>query len=303
MTLALRDLVRRASRELGYHDHQPVGMAEPTARIPKAAAVNGALRLTDHLPEILFDKARPSRSEIPAGERFTIDAAALFNSRVAQAGAHIIRLPEPAFIESGEPALTDTPAGLRIVRPAPFATVADGADVTASALADVIAEAKVDRATMPQVAVRIPLPRSAIKAVGDAQIVAEVAHAIALGVGAAVDRALLAALVASTPDAFSFGAVAAAGLRHRDLRAIVGTGGAGAVADRGELFVNGIAADTSGAVAETIIAAFDRFGVIVTPEIEVLAERIDATGGVTLTAWMGIAALVPDASLAWAVSA
>lgn len=301
--MTLRDLVHRASRELGYHDHQPVGMPEPTARIPKAAAVNGALRLTDHLPEILFDKARPSRSEIPAGERFTIDAAALFNSRVAQAGAHIIRLPEPAFIESGEPVLTDTPAGLRIVRPAPFATVADGADVTASALADVIAEAKVDRSTMPQVAVRIPLPRSAIKAVGDAQIVAEVAHAIALGVGAAVDRALLSAIVAAGPAPFSFGAAAAAGLRHRDLRAIVGTGGAGAVADRGEMFVNGIDAETSDAVTETIIAAFDRFGVIVSPEIELLAERTDAAGGVTLTAWMGIAALVPDTGVAWTVAA
>ena len=297
------DLFRRASRELGYHDHQPVGMPEPTVRIPKPAAVNGALRMSAYLPEIEADKAQPTRSDIPAGERLTIDAAAFLNSRVAQAGAHIIRLPEPAFIESGEPVLVDTPAGLRIIRPAPFATVADGADVPASALADVVAEAKVDRATMPQVSVRIPLPRSAIKAVGDAQIVTEVTHAIALGIGAAVDRALLSAIVAAGPASFTFGAAAAAGLRHRDLRAIVGTGGAGAVADRGELFVNGIDAETSDAVTETIIAAFDRFGVIVSPEIELLAERTDAAGGVTLTAWMGIAALVPDTGVAWTVAA
>lgn len=297
------DLFRRASRQLGYHDHQPVGMPEPTARIPKPAAVNGTLRMSAYLPEIEADKAQPTRSDVPAGERLTIDAAALLNSRVTQAGAHIIRLPEPAFIESGEPVLTDTPAGLRTIRPAPFATVADGADVTASALADVIKEAKVDRATMPQVAVRIPLPRSAIKAVGDAQIITEVTHAIALGIGAAVDRALLSAIVAAGPASFTFGAAAAAGLRHRDLRAIVGTGGAGAVADRGELFVNGIGAETSDAVAETIIAAFDRFGVIVTPEIELLAERTDAAGGVVLTAWMGIAALVPDTGVAWTVAA
>lgn len=40
------DLFRRASRELGYRDHTPVGMTEPTARIQKPAAVNGTLRMS-----------------------------------------------------------------------------------------------------------------------------------------------------------------------------------------------------------------------------------------------------------------
>jgi hypothetical protein len=86
------------------------------------------------------------------------------------------------------------------------------------------------------------------------------------------------------------------------LRAIIGTGGAGAVADRGGLYVSGVAAETSDAVTQTVIAAFNRFGVIVTPEIELLAERTDAAGGVVLTAWLGIAALVPDAGFAWSVA-
>lgn len=297
------DLVQMAARQLGYHDHTPVGMSEPSARIQKPAAVNGTLRMSAYLPEIVTDAARPTQTEVPAGEKTTIDAAAFLNSRVADAGAHIIRLPEQTLIEGPAPVLAEVPAGLRIIRPAPFATVADDTDVTASALADVIKEAKVDRAAMPQVAVRIPLPRSALKDIHEAQIVAEVTHAIALGVGAAADRALLSAIVAAGPAPFSFGAAAAAGLRHRDLRAIVGTGGAGAVADRGELFVNGIGAEISDAVTETIVAAFDRFGVIVSPEIELLAERTDAAGGVVLTAWMGIAALVPDTGVAWTVAA
>ena len=296
------DLVKMASRQLGYHDHQPVGMAEPTARIPKPAAVNGSLRMSDFLPEIVTGAARPTQTEAPAGQKTTIDAAAFHNSRVADAGAHIIRLPEQTLIEGPAPALADVPAGLRIVRPAPFSTVADGDDITASTLADVIAEAKVDRATMPQIGVRIPLPRSALKDIHEAQIVAELAHAITLGVGVAVDRVLLSAIVAAGPAAFSFGAVAGAGLRFGDLRAIIGTGGAGAAADQGGLFVSGIPAETSGAVPQTVIAAFNRYGVIVTPEVELLAERTDAAGGVTLTAWLGVAALVPDVKFAWAVS-
>ena len=296
------DLVKMASRQLGYHDHQPVGMSEPTARIPKPAAVNGSLRMSDFLPEIVTDAARPTQTEIPAGQSTTIDAAAFLNSRVADAGAHIIRLPEQTLIEGPAPVLADVPAGLRIVRPAPFSTVADGDDITASSLADVIAEAKVDRATMPQIGVRIPMPRSALQGIGEAQIVAEVTHAITLGVGAAVDRIMLSAIVAAGPAPFSFGAVAGAGLRFGDLRAIIGTGGAGAAADQGGLYVSGVAAETSDAVPQTVIAAFNRFGVIVTPEIELLAERTDAAGGVVLTAWLGIAGLVPDAGFAWTVA-
>jgi len=277
-------------------------MQEPTVRIPKPAAVNGSLRMSDFLPEIVTDAARPTQTEVPAGEKTTIDAAAFLNSRVADAGAHIIQLPEQTLIEGPAPALADAPAGLRVIRPAPFSTVADGADIAASSLADVIAEARVNRAIMPQIGVRIPMPRSALQGIGEAQIVAEISHAITLGVGAAVDRALLSAIVAAGPAPFSFGAVAGAGLRFGDLRALVGTGGAGAVADRGGLYVSGVAAETCGAVPQTVIAAFSRFGVIVTPEIELLAERIDASGGVVLTAWLGVAALVPDAGFAWTVS-
>lgn len=296
------DLVKMASRQLGYHDHQPVGMQEPTLRIPKPAAVNGALRMSDYLPEIVSDTARPTQTEIPAGQSTTIDAAAFLNSRVADAGAHIIQLPEQTLIEGPAPVLADAPAGLRIVRPAPFSTVADGSDIPASTLADVIAEAKVDRASMPQIGFRVPLPRSALKDIHEAQIVAEVAHAITLGVGAAVDRALLSAIVAAGLTPFSFGAVAGAGLRFGELRAIIGTGGAGAAADQGGLFVSGIPAETSDAVPQTVIAAFSRFGVVVTPEIELLAERTDAAGGVVLTAWLGVSALVPDAGVAWSVA-
>jgi hypothetical protein len=296
------DLVQMAARQLGYHDHQPVGMQEPTVRIPKPAAVNGALRMSDYLPEIATDAARPTQTEIPAGEKTTIDAAAFLNSRVAEAGAHIIRLPEQKLIEGTAPALADVPAGLRVVRPAPFSTVADGDDITASTLSDVIAEARVNRAIMPQIGVRVPMPRSALQGIGEAQIVAEITHAVTLGVGVAIDRVLLSAIVAAGPAPFSFGAVAGAGLRFGDLRAIIGTAGAGAVADRGGLYVSGISAETSDAVPQTVIAAFSRFGVIVTPEIELLAERTDAAGGVTLTAWLGVGALVPDAGFAWTVA-
>lgn len=312
----LAEILAEARRQLGYADHTPAGMAEPTARIRKLAATNGTLSLRALLPEIVGAPSRPSMAATvrPAGEALTLGEAVLANSRVLQAGAHLIALPEPRLVNGTAPALAEVPAGLRIVRPAPFARIAltDGeGTVTATALDDVIAAAALDRSAMTARAFRVTLPRSAQKDVGEDQLTAEALHAIALGLGRAVDAELLAALVAAEPANFNLAAAAAKGLRFSELSAIIGTAGTGATTDAGALYATwpttfpgsvptpGVPAELTADCAETLVAAWDRFGVVLSPEIEVLAERLDATGGVTLTCWLDMAALVPDAGFAW----
>lgn len=303
----LAQLIDTASRQLGYADHIPAGYTEPTARIRKLAGTNGTISLRSLLPEVTGTPARPSMAATmrPAGEAMTLGQAVLANSRVAMAGAHVILLPEPRLIDGTAPALAEVPSGLRIIRPAPFAevieTLGEG-EIPASTLADIITEGAVDRAMMKQIGVRIPLPRSAMKDVGEAQLTAEVLASIALGVGSAIDRLLLSALVAATPAAFTPAAAATKGIRWQELMALVGTSGAGAAADRGDLFVAGVPAEITPDMAATIVAAYDRFAVIVSPEIDLLVTRVDAAGSVTLTGWFDAQTIIPDAGFAWAVA-
>ncbi|ETD87798.1 hypothetical protein ACTTAL_12740 [Rhodobacter capsulatus] len=312
----LAEILADARRQLGYADHTPAGMTEPTARIRKLAATNGALSLRALLPEIVGTPSRPSMAETarPAGDALTLGEAVLANSRVLQAGAHLIALPEPKLIDGTAPAFSEVPAGLRVVKPAPLAAIALTAGegtVTATPLADVIAAAALDRSAMTQRAFRVSLPRSTQKGVGEAQLAAEALHSIALGLGRAVDAQLLSALVAIAPAKFNLAAAAAKGLRFEELSAIIGTQGVGATTDAGLLYAAcppavvgaapnpSVPAELTADMAETLVGAFDRFGVVVSPEIEVLAERTDATGGLVLTCWLDMAALIPDAGFVW----
>lgn len=306
----LFEIIETASRQLGYADHTPVGYTEPTARIRKMAATNGALSLRAALPEIKGTPSRPSVAATlrPAGEALTLADAVMANSRVLRAGAHLIALPEPRLIETGAaPALAETPAGLRVLEPASFAAITlDGitgeGEVTASALADIIATADLDRSAMTQHAFRVNLPRSAQKDIGAEQLTAETMHAIALGLGRAIDRQLIGTLVAAATAAFVPGAAAAKGLHLEELAGIIGTTGTGATLDQGHLYAAGIPAQLSADLAGTLVAAWSRFAVVAAPSVDILAERTDAAGGMTITAWIDLASLAPDTGFAFAVA-
>ncbi|MFU8865088.1 MAG: hypothetical protein ACNA7O_14325 [Rhodobacterales bacterium] len=310
----LAEIIDTAQRQLGYDAHTPIGAQDVTWTRKKIAGTNGTLSLRSLLPEINGTPSRPSSAATirPAGEQMTIGQAVLMNSRVAMAGAAVIALPEQRLIDGTAPALAEVPAGMRVINPAPFGAIVETlgeGQVTASVLADIITEAALDRSAMTQRAFRVPLPRSAMRDIGEAQLTAEALHAIALGLGRAVDAQLLAAIVAATPAVYTNQPVgtastaAARGLRWQDLAAIVGTAGAGATVDGGQLYVGGVPAELSADMTQTLVGAWDRFGVVVSPEIEVLAERIDATGGVTLTCWCDMQALIPDLGNVWAVGA
>lgn len=310
----LAEIIELAQRQLGYDAHTPIGAQDVTWTRKKIAGTNGTINLRSLLPEIVGSPSRPSvaTTNRAAGEAMTLGQALLMNSRCAQAGAAVIALPEQKLIAGA--ALQEVPAGMRVIEPANFAAIpldalTDEGTVATSALADIVTEGTLQRDIMTQRAFRIRLPRSDMRDIGEAQIIAEALHSIALGLGRAVDQTLLAAIIAATPAVYTNQPVgtastaAARGLRWSDLSAIVGTAGAGATVDGGQLYVGGVPAELSADMAETLVGAFDRFGVVVSPEIEVLAERIDATGGVTLTCWIDMQALLPDLANVWAVGA
>lgn len=246
----------------------------------------------------------------------TLAATVAAAARTVQAGAHLIVMEAPRLIDGAVPAFTQSPAGLRIVRPAGFEVltldpVTGEGEAGEKALSDIVTEATIDRETdLLQHAFRVRVPRSTMKDLAPGVAEAEIAHAIALGLAEAADRCLLAALDAAVPavDAvpgptggFTFGKAAAMGLRWGDLAAIMGTNPAvgATVNDAGALTVNGVPAELVAAPVGAIIAAWSRFAIIMHPDVRVMAERLDATGALTVTCLADLAAVVPDAGFAW----
>jgi hypothetical protein len=86
------------------------------------------------------------------------------------------------------------------------------------------------------------------------------------------------------------------------LRAIVGTDGAGATTDQGKLYAGGVPAELTPDSAGSFIGAFGRAAIVTDEEIKIIATRTDASGGLEVTCWLGLQALVPDKSKFWTVT-
>ncbi|MDR5784633.1 hypothetical protein QCE63_35145, partial [Caballeronia sp. LZ065] len=225
-------------------------------------------------------------------------------SRIAQAGATVVVMPDPskAFAVDGvgEVTMTPRPARFLTIEAAPFAVVEDGADVGESALP--LSRAAIDFSTAPQMAIRFRVSRRDQK---DFQDQADaIMTAITLGLARAADATLLAAITAAIPAAFSLAAAAEKGLRFDELRALVGTAGAGAaVSQDGKLRVAGVAAELTADTAATFVGAFSRSAVAVHEAIDVVAERTSVAGDLVVTCWANMQALLPNAGMFFKVSA
>lgn len=278
------------------------------------AQSNGTISLSrDLLPELEYMDGRFYRAPNPstprnsdAGRIASLQGALTENSRVVRAGSQILLLPTEngaAFVDNQ----SNTVAYQREIAEyvtIEAANIAAGTpdlndEITVSASPLPVNSASVDREALTQRAVRFEIKRSEIKSKGEDQLSAEIMTAIALGIGRAVDEELLAAIVATTPANFSLAAAASAGLRFSELRGIVGTAGTGATTDQGNLYANGVAADTSADVAQTIIGAFDRAAVAVADDIQLIIERRDTAGGLFVTCWIDLYPLVADPSKFW----
>lgn len=278
--------------------------------LPKKPAVLRTLNLKSTFLPSLFDKeGRMIAAPIgmPAAETIALDAAAIKASRVAQAGAHVIirdnQLSPIPVGATGDMMLADVVSTFSTIEPAAYANVADEADVSVTGSLP-IHRATIDWSTAQSVAVRFTVPRATQKQHDQELFSAELLIALTLGLGRAADRLLLAAINATTPDAFTLTAAAAQGLKAGELRALVGTNATGAEfrAD-GQLIVEGIKAEMTGDMTGTLVGAWDRAAVAIGQDVSMMAERTNVNGTLDVTAWAYMVPLLPDASKFWTVSA
>ncbi len=148
---------------------------------------------------------------------------------------------------------------------------------------------------------------------GEEQTAAEVLTAIFTGLSRVVDKLALQAILANNPEQFSLAKAAAAGVRYKDLRGLIGTDGHGAFcgADN-ELKIlpfnltgwqaGGIPAELTPVMTQTVVGEFSRAQAIIGPDMTILVNRLNTRGDVTISAWLSVDAVAPDAGRFWTVS-
>jgi len=188
------------------------------------------------------------------------------------------------------------------LEPATFSNVADDADVAVSANLP-MHRATMDWSQAQGVAVRFEVPRSTQKDYDQELFSDELLLALALGLGRATDRLMLAAVAAATPAPFSLAAAAAQGLKAGELRALIGTSANGAEfrAD-GQLTAVGIAAELTADMAGTLVGAWDRAAIAISNDVHLLAERTAKNGTLAVTALAHMIPMLPDSSKFWSVA-
>lgn len=280
----------------------------------KFAGTSVVLNSGDALPDLLDAEGRVTRTPNaqPAGETITLTTAAAANSRVVRAGSALLPIVADITADTGEgyPVLMQSQNRFTVIKPAEFANLIEEtatgeeddaeAEITATDLP--FTSLDLDRGNIKQHAVRFEIPRRTLHIYGRDVIAAHALRGIALGIGRAVDNQLLTALSAAVEGSFSVSAAAQAGLRFEELAAIIGTdaNGISPPIEAGNLAVHGVIADTSADCTETFVGAFDRAGVWITPEIDMLIER-RRDGGLNLTCWLGLQAALPSPEYFWKV--
>ena len=305
---SIRELMAEADKAQAHRAHTPAGLQEPTAYVPVPAVRSMIACLkTANLPA-LFDKdgrLRRLPPGSPAGTTITMDAAVAAASRVAGAGAHVMLLPDTRkahAVGQGAIAVESVPAEFRNIEPAVFGTVDIDTEADAPVIALPVFSASMDMKQAVVKGIRVELPRSARRRVDPEQLTEEITVSLALGIARAADEVLLSAIAATNPAAFTLAQSAARGLRMDELRALVGTSGAGAaIGQDGSLRAAGIAAELTPDMAGTLVGAWNRTGVVIAEEIPVHFERLGKAGHLAVTAWLNALPLVPDDSCFWTV--
>jgi len=309
----IRDLMAEAMNAQAFRAHTPVGMQEPTVFIPTSAARSTLMCLsTESLPS-LFDKdGRLLRTPNAANssQEVRLDAAVIANSRVAKAGAHIVIYPEATKAhpvgKTGQVALEYVPGHVRNIEAAAFETVDVDAGASVSTTPLPFQSAEIDWNRGVAKAVRFEVSRSDRRKYSNPdQLCAEILATITLGLARAADEVLLSKLINASLTPFTLAKAAAEGLALDELRALVGTNGAGV-----GLWHDGILRAGPGVPAEltadtiaTIAGAFNRASVVVKDDVTVIFERIDTAGTLAVTAWAAMLPIVTDPNKFWVVDA
>lgn len=289
-----------------FTEHRAAGFTDPHGFSRKPAVGSGVLNLrelfvmppasaTGHT--VTFNK---SPVVVNRSTPISLAAAVIENCLVAKAGASVIVAAQRNMAGTETHPVLYRDAGLfRVVEPATFGGVADGADAGAGATP--WHDSLIEWPTAPSVAYRTTLSRASQKAVGGGEMLEEnMLEAIIAGLAEAADRTLLAAIVEATPAAFTLAAAAARGLRFGHLAALVGTTGQGAaVGADGTLRAAGIPAELTRTVASTVVGDFRKAAVAIHPELTVHVERISVNGEIGFSVFANMLPLVPDASAFW----
>ncbi|QOK96855.1 hypothetical protein HF909_10710 [Ralstonia pseudosolanacearum] len=293
-----------ARHAMGFHEHFTPGIDEPK-RIPAPAVGSSGMDLSRALTLAGAVDGVHHLNSVLAGETKDLDPRSVIeaNSRVVQAGARlIIAHPKPAPNFGTQPVFYHDDALVRSVDPAPFATVADGAEATLSALP--IHDAAFGWATTPHQAFRAKITRADHRAIGGAELDDAFMVAVLRGLGELADKLLLQAILAATPAAFTFGAAAARHAKYEELRALVGTAGNGAgIAGDGSFRAGGVFAELTAATDKTVVGLFNRAAVAIRPELSVHVKRLNAVGDTELIVFANTQAVLPNAADFWTVSA
>lgn len=336
----IAELMEDARTAAPFHERRTGPDSSDVRLIPQNTARVRYLRLTDALPEIAEvpqmqaraahaasqaapaaqggNQARNLQSALGGrpGAALTLGGAAAGNARVFEAGARMIVLPSqddpgPYFISAGAGeqvmAVGDADAVFSVIAPA----VMTEQTVEHSDFADmgtIATRAEIGRANLRLFGCTTTVTRRAGRMVGDGTIAVEFASAIAAGIGDVIDRVLLTALEAAglaevaplDANGLMPAVIAQRGLRFRDIRGMIGTSGAGRPVE-GQLYLGGFPSEVTNQCSAAIYGAFDRAGVAISNEIGVTAHRFNTRGDLQVTAWIGAAALIPEASYFWAV--
>lgn len=311
LTDAVMEVMKDAANANSVIARQPAGFSEPIAYIPTgtARALVASLK-GDSLPGLFDANGRIIRTPhaVPSSEEFSLEAAILANSRVSRAGAGIIVVDEAtkahAVGRTGEIALESTPGYLRHVDSAVWSTVDVDSLAQVPESVSPITTATIDWKTSTAKGVRFTITRSHRMTYMDQQkMVGLIMSALTLGLARAADEVLLSALAAEGLQPFTLARVAATDLAFDDLRALVGTNGAGAVVGQdGILRAAGVRAELTPDMTGTIAGDFARASVAVLDNVNIYMERGGLAGQMIVTAWAAMQPLVPVAGKFWTVA-
>lgn len=307
---AIREAMAEADKAQTHRAHTPPGMHEPTAYITTrpVRSLPASLNSFD-LPALFGADGRLRRvpGAAPAGATIRLDAGVAVASRVARAGAHVMVVSDNrkahAVGATGHVALESVNAEFRTIEAAVFGVVDIEAEGDAPIIALPVFGASMDMRQVITKGVRFEIPRSERRRVDSGQLADEISIALTLGIARAADEALMAAITATNPAAFSLGAAAAQGLQFDELRALVGAAGTGAVVGQdGALRAAGVPAELTGDMAGTLIGAWNRSGVAIGEDIPVHFERLGKAGELAVTAWVTVLPLLPNEAKFWSLA-